>query len=89
MASPHVAGLAALIVSRFGRNGNGVSPADVLDRLTSSADPLPCPPNPFNPAFPSPSFNPAAAPAHCEGTSAYNSFYGYGQINALKAVTQN
>jgi subtilisin family serine protease len=89
MASPHVAGLAALIVSRFGRDGNGLSPEQVLAHLTSSADPLPCPPNPFNPTFPSPNFNPAAGPAHCEGTSSYNSFYGYGQINALTAVTQS
>jgi subtilisin family serine protease len=87
MASPHVAGLAALIVSRFGRDGNGLSPAQVLARLTSSADPLPCPPNPFNPTVPSPNYNPAAGPAHCEGTPGNNSFYGSGQINALKAVT--
>jgi hypothetical protein len=25
--------------------------------------------------------------AHCAGTLAYNSFYGHGQIDALKAVT--
>jgi subtilisin family serine protease len=92
MASPHVAGLAALIISRFGQDGNGLSPAQVLAHLTSSADPLPCPPDPFNPATPSPKFpgfTYAAPPAHCEGASAYNSFYGYGQINALTAVTQN
>jgi subtilisin family serine protease len=89
MASPHVAGLAALIVSRFSRDGGGLSPARVLDRLTSSADPLPCPPDPFNPTVPSPNFNPAAGPAHCEGTNDNNSFYGYGQINALTAVTQS
>jgi subtilisin family serine protease len=89
MASPHVAGLAALIISRFGRDGHGLGPADVLARLTSSADPLPCPPDPFNPTVPSPRFNPTAPPAHCVGTTAYNSFYGYGQINALTAVTQN
>jgi subtilisin family serine protease len=88
MASPHVAGLAALIISRFG-NGNGLAPAEVLAHLTSSADPLPCPPDPFNPTVPSPRFNPTAPPAHCEGTNAYNSFYGYGQINALKAVSQS
>jgi subtilisin family serine protease len=86
MASPHVAGLAALIISRF---GIGLTPEQVLAHLTSSADPLPCPPDPFNPTVPSPRFNPTAPPAHCVGTTAYNSFYGYGQINALKAVTEN
>lgn len=85
MASPHVAGLAALIIGRF--NGS-LSPAQVLDRLTSSTDPVACPPDPFNPTVHSPTFNPAAPPAHCEGSPAYNSFYGYGQINALKAVTE-
>jgi subtilisin family serine protease len=89
MASPHVAGLAALIISRFATDGNGLTPAQVLAHLTSSADPLPCPPDPFNPTVPSPRFNPTAPPAHCVGTTAYNSFYGYGQINALTAVTQN
>jgi subtilisin family serine protease len=89
MASPHVAGLAALIISRFAPDGNGLTPAQVLAHLTSSADPLPCPPDPFNPTVPSPRFNPTAPPAHCVGTTAYNSFYGYGQINALTAVTQN
>jgi subtilisin family serine protease len=91
MASPHVAGQVALIISRALDDGHGLSPAQVLDRLAAATDPLPCPPDPFNPAVPSPrfpGFTFPAPPAHCEGTSAYNSFYGYGQINALKAVTQ-
>jgi hypothetical protein len=26
-------------------------------------------------------------PAHCEGSGGYNNFYGYGLINALRAVS--
>jgi subtilisin family serine protease len=99
MASPHVAGLAALIVSAFGNGGDHrgnresegddgshprLSPREVLKHLTGSADPLPCPPNPFNPTYPGPN----GQPANCEGTLADNSFYGFGQINALRAVRQ-
>lgn len=93
MASPHVAGLAALIVSKMksrNRRGDGdrVSPARVLEVLTGTADPLPCPANPYLPAFHQFSL-PNGPPAHCEGTPANNSFYGAGQINALRALTEN
>jgi subtilisin family serine protease len=87
MASPHVAGLVALIMSRFSNGSSPLTPAQVLERLTSSADPLACPPDPFNPTVPSPRYVPGNPPAHCEGSSEYNSFYGFGQINALRAVT--
>ncbi len=95
MASPHVAGLAALIVSVFGNGGGSrqdnredgghprLSPDQVLNHLTETADPIACPPNPFNPKYPGPN----GQPAHCEGTLAHNGFYGFGQINALRAVS--
>ncbi len=80
MASPHVAGVAALIVS------SGVtSPGAVTARLTNSADPLPCPAN-----LSIYSFFPAVdngAPQVCQGGTGYNSFNGHGQVNALRAIT--
>jgi subtilisin family serine protease len=78
MAAPHVAGVAALIASRFGHQ----SPEEMSQRLNRATDPLSCPAGPFNPTYPGPDGN----PAHCSGTTSYNSFYGHGQINALKAV---
>ena len=80
MASPHVAGVAALIASRFGHQ----SAQRMTQLLNEATDQLPCPPDPFNPGF----FGPDGVHlAHCTGSLAYNSFYGHGQIDALKAVT--
>ena len=80
MASPHAAGVAALIVS------TGVtSPGAVAAQLTNTADPLACPADlsiyAFFPAVDN------GAPQTCQGGMGYNSFNGHGQINALKAVT--
>jgi subtilisin family serine protease len=77
MASPHVAGVAALIISQFGHMPQG----KVQAMLTQTADPQPCPPNPFNPG------GTGAWLATCQGGDGYNSFYGHGQVNALSAVT--
>ena len=77
MASPHVAGVAALIISQFGKMPQG----RVQAMLTSTADTVDCPPNPFNPG---PPFNYLAT---CEGGAGYNGFYGHGQVDALNAVT--
>ena len=57
MATPHVAGVAALVVSRF---GPGVTPAFVYKRLTTTADDL--------------------------GVPGSDPFFGYGRVNALRAV---
>jgi lantibiotic leader peptide-processing serine protease len=77
MAAPHVAGVAALILSQFGKMPQGA----VQAALNNSADPMACPPNPFNPGG---SGNYAAT---CVGGSGYNGFYGHGQVNALSAVS--
>jgi serine protease len=58
MATPHVAGVAALIVSRFGRRA---TPSFVYDRLRSTADDL--------------------------GVPGEDPFFGYGRVNALRAVS--
>lgn len=77
MASPHVAGVAALVLSQFGKIPQGA----VQAAITGTADPMACPPNPFDPG------GTGAWLATCEGGAGYNSFYGNGQVNAFKAVT--
>jgi subtilisin family serine protease len=78
MASPHAAGVAALIISQLGKIPQGA----VQAALTNTADPVACPPNPFNPG------GAGAWLATCVGGAGYNGFYGHGQVNALSAVTQ-
>jgi subtilisin family serine protease len=78
MASPHVAGVAALIISRYGK----LSPGAVQAMITRTADPLACPAGPFDPG------GNGAFLATCEGGSGYNGFYGHGQVNALTAISQ-
>ncbi len=77
MASPHVAGVAALILSQFGRMPQGF----VQAMLTQTADPMACPPNPFDPG------GTGSYLATCVGGTGYNGFYGNGQVNAYSAVT--
>jgi lantibiotic leader peptide-processing serine protease len=78
MASPHVAGLAALVVSM------GITaPGAVAARIMNTADPLACPDTSMYAFFPSVS---NGAPQTCQGGTGYNGFNGNGQINALRAV---
>jgi subtilisin family serine protease len=91
MASPHVAGVAALVISRFGTTsnaGNGkMRPGTVEAYIQQTADPQPCPstlPAGYQAALPSPS----GAPQVCQGGTGHNSWYGNGQVNALNAVTK-
>jgi subtilisin family serine protease len=74
MAAPHVTGLAALILSKR----KSLSVSGVAERISETADPLACPPNPFLPGTP--------FEATCTGRKRDNAFYGSGQINALRAV---
>jgi subtilase family serine protease len=79
MASPHAAGVVALIV------GRGItSPGAVTAMLDNTADSKACPSDvsayAFFPAIDN------GAPQTCQGGSGYNSWYGHGQINALTAV---
>jgi hypothetical protein len=85
MASPHVAGVAALILSRFGDRGNASARLRTLIDL--SADSIACPPAQVLAEYaPFPSVN-NDAPQTCVGPRFFNSWYGHGEINALKAVT--
>jgi subtilisin family serine protease len=87
MASPHVAGVAALILSG-GANNRSVQAA-----LERSADPIACPPAAvvatyaFFPSFNN-SVNSDVLQA-CQGSLQNNSWYGHGQVNAFKAVTRD
>jgi len=79
MASPHVAGLAALIVSQGTK-----SPGAVAAKINNTADAMACPADlsiyAFFPALDN------GAPQVCTGGTGYNSFNGHGQVNALSAV---
>jgi lantibiotic leader peptide-processing serine protease len=96
MASPHVAGVAALVVSRYGDLGspqNGkLSPGKVRATVERTADPQPCPtslPLSFQgaPYLARLGVNSGAVQS-CQGGPGYNSWYGHGQVNALSAVSQ-
>ena len=92
MASPHVAGVAALIVSQFGNTNNPqngkMSPERVKAYLDQTADSQPCP------VFLPPTYESffgvgteSGAFTACQGGPGYNSWYGDGQVNAFNAVT--
>jgi lantibiotic leader peptide-processing serine protease len=89
MASPHAAGVAALIVgSHGGRDarlgGLTLDPRTVEQVLTRTAKQTPCPSPPVF-TYPDPDLGPEFD-ATCEGTLARNGFYGRGIVNALTAV---
>lgn len=90
MASPHTAGVAALIASRFGvhdwwRGGLTMSPDKVERQLYRTAAETACPQPPLKSYAQEgrdPSFD-----ALCEGGKRFNGFYGHGIIDAYAAVT--
>ena len=88
MASPHVAGVAALIVSTFGVDDPAhpgqltMRPDDVLKRLRDTASPMPCP-SPRTLDYPG---RGADYTATCEGTTERNGFYGDGMVDADAAT---
>jgi subtilisin family serine protease len=79
MASPHVAGVAALIASQHPNWSSGAISA----RITSTADPMACPDIAQYAPFPAVD---GGAPQVCQGGTGYNGFNGHGQVNALSAV---
>jgi subtilisin family serine protease len=87
MATPNVAGVAALIVSQYGgfssnnQNKPHMTPTQVESILQTSANNQPCPsPNTVNEG-------PGFGTATCQGNTGFNSFFGKGIVDALKAVT--
>lgn len=92
MASPRTAGVAALIVGRLGyrdvrHGGKTLPPAVVEAALKATATRTACP-NP--PAFTYtrhlPNGTTATATHVCEGGAIRNGFYGFGIVDALRAV---
>jgi subtilisin family serine protease len=84
MASPHAAGVAALIVSMYGH----MQPGKVKAYIDQTADPQPCPvflpptyADFFGVGIDSGLFFP------CQGGTGHNSWYGNGQVDALNAIT--
>lgn len=91
-AAPYVTGVAALVVSRFGRQGRGdesarMSPDAVRSILLRTATPLACPPNPYVRVVNAPPPFGGTWTANCLGTEFLNGFFGYGEVNALAAIT--
>ncbi|MET0235970.1 MAG: S8 family serine peptidase [Kibdelosporangium sp.] len=88
MASPHAAGVAALIVSQFGaydaRGNVTLNPDRVESVLQGTATATPCP-TPRTVEYINEG-RPAAWTATCEGGVEFNGFFGAGQIDALQAV---
>jgi lantibiotic leader peptide-processing serine protease len=90
MSSPHAVGVAALIVSRFGKHdpshpGVRLEPAKVESLLLRTAAEHACPePRLFSYANEG---RPAEFNAFCEGDLNFNGFYGYGIVDAFAAVT--
>ena len=74
-SAPHVAGVAALVISRFGK----MSPDALLVKLSLGATPLACPPSPYDPGQ-------TGQPATCKGPAFYNNFYGAGEVDALAVL---
>jgi subtilisin family serine protease len=88
MASPHVTGVVALIVDRFGHStrggGKALDPATVRRILERTATDHACPAGGveiYTDEGRTPDFN-----AACVGTTAENSLYGEGIVNATRAV---
>ncbi|PWK80728.1 subtilase family protein [Lentzea atacamensis] len=91
MAAPHASGVAALIVSQYGKKDKGrpgltLSPDKVEKVLYKTAIQRACP-NPrlvsYVPVGRSPEFD-----ALCEGDAKFNGFYGHGIVDAYGAVTR-
>ena len=85
MASPHVTGVAALIISQFGAendDGLGMDPAEVFNRLKATASKQDCP-DPSTFIYPG---LPPEYDAVCETGPESNGGYGYGVVDALNAI---
>ncbi|GLZ15323.1 serine protease [Actinomadura sp. NBRC 104425] len=98
MASPHVAGVAALIVSKYGKRdrvhgGLTLAPDVVRSVLTGTAAKTACPAGGSYTYTryvqqADGSYQKVVATHTCEGSKGRNGFYGYGIVDAQRAVTR-
>jgi lantibiotic leader peptide-processing serine protease len=92
MASPHVAGIAALIISRYGDTANPqngkLRPGQVNALISQTADPQACPDTLPAGYLTFTGVN-SGATQQCQGGPGHNSWYGTGQADALNAVTHS
>jgi len=79
MASPHAAGVAALLESATGKTGGALAAA-----LRQATNPIPCPSDTSAYAF-FPAVD-GGTPQTCQGGVGHNGWYGSGEVDALKAV---
>lgn len=91
MASPHVSGVAALIVSRYGkrdgrRGGLTLNPDKVERHLYRTAADTACP-EPRLVSYANEGRSPEWD-AYCDGGTSFNGFYGHGIVDAFAAVTR-
>ena len=84
MASPHVAGVAALVISWYGKK----PPGQIAQLVQQTADPNPCP-SVLPPIYDFVTSFSNGAPQVCTGGDGNNSWYGHGQVNALRAITND
>jgi subtilisin family serine protease len=91
MAAPHVSGVAALIISRYGGSSGPqkgkLRPQQVEALLQRTADPQPCP-TALPPGYLESRTQLGGAPQSCQGGEGHSSWYGKGQVNALQAVSR-
>ncbi|MBT0772094.1 S8 family serine peptidase [Kineosporia sp. J2-2] len=90
MASPHATGVAALVVSEYGKkdkSGLGLDPAKTEAKVLKSATETACPnPRTYHYTIIR-SSGTTELDATCEGPKSDNGFYGHGIIDAKAAVT--
>jgi subtilisin family serine protease len=79
MASPHAVGVAALILSAHGSMNSG----ELAAALQQATTPLACPDPALYEDFPQNN----GEPQSCTGSGGQTSFYGSGEVDALKAVS--
>jgi lantibiotic leader peptide-processing serine protease len=79
MASPHAAGVAALLESVTGKTGGALAAA-----LQQATNTIPCPSDTSAYAF-FPAVD-GGVPQTCQGGVGHNSWYGSGEVDALQAV---
>lgn len=89
MATPHAAGVSALIVSQYGRRAGGgltMNPDKVQAVLEGTAFKIACP-NPRTVEYLNEGRD-ASFTATCTGGLNFNGFYGHGSVDAWTAVTR-